>query len=143
MGSWRDTASQESQDDLDGLLNAVLPFAEQTLAKHGEMFPFGASVHGDGTIAMLAVDLGGEQSPSQVVLDALYRAAVQSVGSLRAVAFVADVRVTGGDAVRVELEHKDGIGLTLLALYSRSGGEGLVTFEEMTVGVGTRRIFSP
>src|ERR1017187_4452393 len=30
MASWRDTASDQVQADLDALLNAVLPFAEQT-----------------------------------------------------------------------------------------------------------------
>jgi len=36
--------------DLDQLLNAVLPFAQQMLSKHGEFFPFGASMTIDGEI---------------------------------------------------------------------------------------------
>jgi hypothetical protein len=45
---WRDTSSDQAQADLDALLNAVLPFAELTLSKYGEMFPFGAAVSPGG-----------------------------------------------------------------------------------------------
>jgi uncharacterized membrane protein len=47
MASWRDSASEIAQDDLDALFNAVLPFAEKTLGKSGEIYPFCASVGDD------------------------------------------------------------------------------------------------
>lgn len=110
-----------AQNDLDVLLNSVLPFAEQTLAKYGELFPFGAGVDVGGQVAMLAADSGlGEHPASNQVLDALYEGARAEAASHRAVAFVADVRANGSDAVRIELEHREGVALVLLIPYSRS-----------------------
>src|ERR1039458_35495 len=46
MAAWRDTASDQVQADLDALLNAVLPFAEQTaLAGRVGLIRGGRSVH--------------------------------------------------------------------------------------------------
>lgn len=99
MTSWRDTTSEAAQHDLDGSLNAVVPFAEQTLAKYGEIFPFGAAVSSEGVVEMMAADVGqGDQPPSAEILDLLYEGARESADTRRAVAFVADVRNEGGDA---------------------------------------------
>ena len=142
MTSWRDTTSQAAQDDLDGLLNVVLPFAEQTIAKYGELFPFGASVNAEGQVAMLAGDPGlGEHPPSNEVLDTLYQGARSDASSLRAAAFVADVRANGGDAIRVELEHREGVAAVLLIPYARARFTRKVTMGQMSGGPGERRIF--
>ena len=100
MTSWRDTASAIAQDDLENLLDAVLPFAEQQLGSTASSSPFGSTVSVDGQVALLAADPGGRDRPgSQLMLDALYRAARLAVDDLRAVAFVADVRRgVAGDA---------------------------------------------
>ncbi|HKC27634.1 MAG TPA: hypothetical protein VKB75_06445 [Jatrophihabitans sp.] len=140
--SWRDTTSEAAQNDLDGLLNAVLPFAEQTLAKHGELFPFGAGVDVGGQVAMLAADPElGEHPASNQVLDALYQGARAEAASRRAVAFVADVRANVGDALRIELAHREGVALVLLIPYSRTRFTKKMTLGQMSGGAGERRIF--
>ncbi|MEA2711218.1 MAG: hypothetical protein QOF78_3819 [Phycisphaerales bacterium] len=40
--------------DLDELLNALIPFAQQMLAEHGEFFPFGASMDAKGESSVRA-----------------------------------------------------------------------------------------
>ena len=145
MASWRDTASDQTQADLDALLNAALPFAEQTLSKYGEMYPFGAAVSSGGQLEMLASDPGiGERPNSEVVLRALYDSARASSRTRRAFAFAADVRVSAADTVRVELEHQDGAAIVVLVPYSRSrlkkrspSARSAAVWDNPTSGYGT------
>jgi hypothetical protein len=142
MASWRDTASDQAQADLDALLNAVLPFAEQTLSKRGEMFPFGAAVSSQGQLEMLAGDPGsGERPTSEAVLRALYDGARASCSTRRAFAFVAYVRADGADAVRVELEHQEGAAIVVLVPYSHSRLKKKVAFGQISGGMGSPNIW--
>lgn len=121
MSSWRDDASQQAQDDLDGLLDATLPFAQQMLDKNGEFFPFGASVSTNGDVAIASADpaVVGEHPASTDVLAALADGFRAGRDHLRAVALVSDVRLADSDAVRVELEHSDGHSLAVLLPYQK------------------------
>jgi len=58
------------------------------------------------------------------------------------VAFVADVRVEGSDAVRVELEHAEGVAIVFLMPYSRSRFKKSLTFSEPNASAGQRRIWT-
>jgi hypothetical protein len=142
MASWRDTTSDLAQSDFDGLLNVVLPFAEQLLSARGEFFPFGSAVELDGDAVMVAADPAlGERPDSNAVLDALYDGSKASRDSRRAFAFVADVRANGGDAIRIELEHHEGATLTLLVPYSLGKFKRKLTLGQMNVSVGPVRIW--
>jgi hypothetical protein len=142
MTSWRDSASEQAQADMDDLLNVVLPFAEQTLAKHGELFPFGAAISTSGEAEMVAADLGDDQPLSQDLLDVLYEGGRASSGSRRAMAFVADVSVSGGDAIRVEVEHRDGLALQILVPYTRSRFRKAVTLGQMSAAPGNPHVWT-
>jgi hypothetical protein len=142
MVSWRDTASAEAQDDFDQLFDAVLPFAEQTLSRYGELLPFGAAVSTDGKVILLAADSGpGEHPPSAAVLDTLHVGARASADRQRAVAFVADVRADGADAIQVELEHRQGASLVLVVPYTRRRLRRTITFGETRGSPGPARIW--
>lgn len=141
MTSWRDTTSQHAQEDLDGLLDAVLPSAQKTLVERGELLPFGAVVGVDGGIAMLADPCLGEHPSPVDVLEAVYAGARDEAGAGRAVAVVADVWTMGGDAVRVELEHRDGVSLVVLLPYKRAWLTRKLTIGEMSTATAPPRIW--
>jgi hypothetical protein len=143
MTTWRDSASDRAQADLDELLNAVLPFAQQLLEAHGEFFPFGATVDSAGQIALAAADPSkGERPDSQSVLEALYEGVRSDRDNRRAAAFVADVLVDGGDAIRVELEHAEGASMSLALPYSRSRIRKSVSYGQLQAGPGRRRVWT-
>ncbi len=112
MASWRATASQQAQDDLDDLMSRAFPFAQQMLAAYGEFFPYAVGLGQSGEVRMFAADAGGdEQPPTTEVLHELVDGLRSERDALRAVAVTSDVRVYDSDAIRVDLEHRDGIAI--------------------------------
>jgi hypothetical protein len=139
MTSWRSTTSQQAQDDLDELLNAALPFAEDQIRKHGQFLPFGAVVRVDGDLHLI----GGDGDDSFQMLETLYAGAREDAKVIRASAFVADVRTHGGDAIRLQVEHVEGRALEIVVPYRRSRVRGRVQFADMSVSAGPSRVWTP
>lgn len=134
--------SQQAQDDFDELLNAVLPFATETLGRRGEMYPYGATVGKDGQTALTAADpAAGERPNSNEVLALLRDGVTADKDALRAAAFVADVRMEGGDAIRVELEHSESAAIVVLMPYTRSRLRKSVKLGDMRVQLGALSIW--
>jgi hypothetical protein len=143
MTSWRETTSQQAQEDLDALLELSLPFAQQQLAEHGEFFPFAAAVGADGAPRLIAADPGlGERPASTDVLDQLVGGLREQAGDIRAAALVADVRAGESDAARVELEHRDGQAICVLLSYKRRRLRRGVDYGELGAAPGQPRIWS-
>jgi hypothetical protein len=142
--SWRDTASAQAQADLDSLLSDVMPLAAQTLGKHGELLPYAATVDNDGNEALVSSDpRAGEELPSSHdVLALLYEAAANSAESLRAVAFVSAVRVSDADAIRVELEHKEGISMAVVLPYERDASAESIAVGASRATANPARVWS-
>jgi hypothetical protein len=142
MTSWRETASQQAQDDLDTLLTLTLPFAQQQLAEHGEFFPFAAAVGADGIPTLISADPSlGEHPASVDVLNQLVGGLQEQAGNLRAAALVADVRAGTSDAVRVELEHRDGQAIRALLPYKRKRLRRGIDYGELVAAPGSQRIW--
>ena len=142
MTSWRDTASTSAQEDLDELLNLVLPHAGDLLAKNGRFYPFSASVSTDREASLTAVDPGlGEHPQPEQILAGLYDGARATATELRAAAFVADVQTDVSDAIHVELEHVNGIALVVLVPYKPLGLKRFPKFGEMSVSPGEPRVW--
>ncbi len=144
MASWRDTTPQPVQDDLDTLLSSGMELARSLLEKNGEFYPFGMTMDLDGELAILGADPGfGEHPPSTEVLELLYDAAQSAKEKYRAVAFMADVRVGGADAIGAEIEHRDGGPAIQVHLpYTK---KGLVrksyNYRQTGASPGTRRVW--
>ena len=154
--TWRDVASPQAQADLDELLSAALGAAMEHLDKNGEFYPFAMSVDGEPTIdstgeptaasnQAVAPDVDivfadpaalGEQPEPEAVLAELRRVlAVRAENENRTVAQRATAIVLYvvvpefGDAVRVDLEHAEGVQLMVLAPVKGKGKSRKRTFE--------------
>jgi hypothetical protein len=143
MSSWRDSTSQQSQDDLDSLLNAVLPLAQRLLGESGEFYPFGADLTLSGETSMVMGHPGsGDNNPaSSDVFDLLVGGFGAKSDHLRAAALVANFRTSESDVIRIDLEHRDGRALVVLMPYQADpSGQG-ISYGQLQAGEGNRRIW--
>jgi hypothetical protein len=119
---WRSTVGEHVQHDFDELTEAALTYAFRELAKFGDIYAF--AVHrltDDDTLLSLPAPEGGADHPASTsALGQLAREAREDTRTLRAIAIVADMRLEdGSDAIRVQLEHRNGYAIDVLARYSR------------------------
>jgi hypothetical protein len=141
--------SPEAKEDYNALLNALMPFAEEMLKKHGEFFPFGAAVNAAGEVTAHATYDGNETPASEVVITGLVQAfqADARSGAIRAVGICYDGRIVQDgkkvDAVIIGLEHVSGSGSKICVPYSKGifgkyrFGDLIATFDEPKVFVTT------
>lgn len=122
----------------------AMPFATEMLEKHGEFFPYGAETTEAGESRMVAADPGhGERPPSGEVLAALVEGFRRSREQLRTVALVSDVRLESSDAVRVELEHRQGQAIVVLLPYRKKRlGRG-IEYGPYTGTPGVAQVWNP
>lgn len=112
----------QAQEDLDGLLNVALEFAQEQLQRRGEFYPYAAAIGADGDPEMIAahpeeVDTDPENPDSIAVIEACVAALRERREELRASAIVSDVLLDGEDAIRVQLEHAEGPTLAVVLPY--------------------------
>jgi hypothetical protein len=80
------TAPSSPRDDMDEVLNSLMPFAQQMLDQSGEFFPFAASMTANGDVAAVGADVGGGRPNPREVAELLYSGlAVQAIsGEIKA-----------------------------------------------------------
>lgn len=139
MTDWRSSASEEAQADLDGLTGLTLEFATEQVGTHGAVAPFAIVTGTDGATRQVMVDDDADAATLVALLTAQVR---EQRDDIRAAAFVADVTAEqlGGDAVRVLLEHQDGIALAVYLPYTITGSGA--EFGQLVAGVGAHQIWS-
>jgi len=113
--------------DFERLLDVVVPFAIQSLAKHGEFYPFGASAKTDGETAASSTYDGNERPNSKDVENLILEAFRNEVkaGKIRAVAVCTNITVVvpdtdkATDAISVRLESRAGEPLAAIYPYQK------------------------
>jgi hypothetical protein len=136
------------RDELDELLDVLLTFAQEQLAKHDALLPFGASLSAGGEVALAAAQPETDDATAADLAELLLaglrgRAAA---GEIRAAAVCTDVRIDHPehgptDALRVVLEHTDGDAADVYLPYEQHGpserdyGELVALARERTIFV--------
>ena len=148
MSSWRDDADQQTQDDLDDLLDHSIRTAQQLLDAAGEFVPFGTGITLDGEPRLVGAE--GDDHPD---VETFYAACWQAVGAqaddLRAGAVVANVGDAEGDAIAVALEHRRGPAIEVLLPYTAQGKTNgkkpaqKHLYGDLVAGPGTPRVWGP
>jgi hypothetical protein len=142
-----DTAAR---DELDALLNAVLPFAEQMLRQHGDFYPFAATVAPDGRVSLIQPDLGEDEEipESDQIVHLLYEGLRDQAlrGEIRGGAVCTNVSVQldendeENDAVRVSLDHAKHDPLDIFQPYAIEPS-GDVVYGEIVAVAADPRVF--
>jgi len=131
---------------MDALVDALIRFAKETLAKHGEFFPFAAAVTGTGAVEMVGGYTEEERPPSQAVIDWLYQGLADRArgGEIQASGVCFDVRLperVNTDAIQISLEHASAEAVNVFLPYKRQRIGG-VKYGELFATPGERRVFS-
>ena len=121
--SWRDTASEQTQGDLDRLLTVAVEYARAEYERSGALIPFGAAIAHDGIPRVLSTHPTTDRPPimevRQSALDALRRLR----GEIRAAAVVSVAPIGPPRAIELEvqLEHQNGVNITVTQEFRRVG----------------------
>jgi hypothetical protein len=137
-----------AHEDIDTLLNAVLPFAQQMLGKYGEFYPIGASMNAAGEVGLVGVMPESEHPEAQEIIDLLMAQLVDDARKREirgsAICFDGSAIPPGqsakSDAICAHLEHASGICVAAFLPY-RKEISGEVTYGELFAGELKPQIF--
>jgi hypothetical protein len=121
----------DARSECETLMQALVPFAEDMLVKHGGFIPFGGVVDKTGSVVHVAAHDGGEQPPPLELIKRhrdIFRKGGKE-GNFRATCLVCDVHMTRPDsgeetdAIHVFLDHRDGFSIEVVFPYRLDGIE--------------------
>ena len=137
------------QAELDEVLNAVLPLAQQMLGKYGEFYPIGASMTSAGKVGLVGVMPESDHPEAQEIIDLLMAQLVDDAAKreIRASVICFDGSAippgqsTKSDAICAHLEHESGLCVAAFLPY-RKEISGQVTYGELFAGQLKPQIFT-
>lgn len=140
--------SPQVKEDVELLLNELMPLAEERLAQNREFYPFGAAVDENGELVRTQAWTGDEEPSASDLVDSLVATFQQQAEGeeIRASAILIDcLTVPPGetekvDAVAARLDHLDGYSAVVFFPYT-IGPDGAVTFAEPFAHEGDDEIF--
>lgn len=140
------------KEELEQLLNAGLPYAQDMLEEHGEFQPFGAVMDPDGEIQMVAGHSDDEVLRADAAIAILMEAFLEGAAENRykAVALFSNVTIEMGDdgnseeatAIQGNLEHSDGYCVDVFLPYV-SAGDAPVEYRQLVASPREGQIFDP
>jgi hypothetical protein len=138
----------EPTEEIQELLNFLLPQAERMLGEQGEFYPYAAAVESDGSIEPVAPGVDNGDPDVGDILVALHKDLRDQAaeGAIRASGIAADVTLTDPDsgettdAVQLELDHADADAVDIYVPYV-SSSDG-VTFGELVAAEGREPVFA-
>jgi hypothetical protein len=136
-------------EELQALLNRLLPHAERMLSEHGDFYPCAVVLESDGKVDVVAPPIRTETPDAGDVLVALHEdlRAQAAEGSIRASGIAADVTLTDPesgettDAVQVELDHAESEAVDVYVPYEAEAGG--IRFGELVAARGREPVFAP
>jgi|SRR5471030_574189 hypothetical protein len=145
MSNWRDSASEEVQDDFDRLAEVTLAAARSFLDLEGSFIPFPMAIKTDGVLAPIGMEQPVTPTVPDIVevMDGLVGLFRERRGSIRALAIGADVLIPGEmmDAIEVRLEHRDGTAIKILVPYTIDSLDDMYLYDEPRIETGDRIIW--
>lgn len=137
------------KEEVEKLLNAIMPFAEQQLNKNKEFLPFAAVMLSTGEIQTVASGNENEHSEAQKVIDDIQKGLIEGAKNgeylatgIAYLSLVTDPETKEKkDAVCINLDHKDNYSVKLFYPYSFNLHNGAVYFSDPIGSVGDDKIF--
>ena len=137
-----------AHQDLEQLINALIPFAQQMLSKQGDYYPFGSSIGLDGKIAYISTFDGNERPPYPQVIENLTYIIKHKIknGEIKAAGICYDIRTIPpgqtkkSDAIFIGLEHQSGEAMEFCLPYKK-GVLGKITYGKLFAGSRDRQFF--
>lgn len=148
---WKDCKNKfmtnNPKEEVEKLLNTIMPFAEQQLNKNKEFLPFVTVMLLTGEIQTVAS--GNEHSEAQKVIDDIQKRLIEGAKNgeylatgIAYLSLVTDPETKEKkDAVCINLDHKDNYSVKLFYPYNYNLDSGTVYFSDPIGSVGDDKIF--
>jgi hypothetical protein len=136
----------EPKEEIEQLLQYLLPFAEERLSSEGEFHPYAAMLGVDGELQSVSAAAGEDPDVSDLLV-ALHAELSKKAaeGAIIASGIAADVTLTDPDsgtttdAVQLELDHADAEAVDVYVPYETAGDS--IKFGELVAAAGQAPVF--